>query len=79
MPTFQYKTIFMKDIDQYPYWQIVSKFTESARILICERSGETLEKCENKECARLGTHKTRPKVTQVETAVICKAENITVP
>lgn len=74
MPTRQYKTIFLKDIDRYPDWQIRSTFTESARILVCERSHQPIDRCENVECASLRTHITRSRVTQVEKAIIEKTD-----
>lgn len=80
MTTTQYKTIYLKDFDNYSSeWNIKTTFEESGYKMYCERSDLPVELCENKECAELKTHKTRPKVSGVEKAIIYKKEQTVVP
>jgi hypothetical protein len=79
MTNCQYKTIYANEVDKYPNWDVVSRYVESARTLICERSDLPIKDCEKTECSDLKTHKTRSKVTEVEKAVIRKTESLIVP
>lgn len=75
----QYKTIFLKNIDDYPGWKIKETFEESSLEPFCERSGKPIVDCENTECAQLGTHKTRVRVGKVDKAIIYKEDTNEVP
>lgn len=75
MPSFQYQKVPVKDLDKYPGWEILTTTTERSTKFYCERSQLSLDKCEDVECARLGTHRTKTKVEDVEFATIRKADN----
>lgn len=70
-----YRTIRFDDIHRYPDWDLVSRYTKYRVGLVCERSGQLMENCENKQCSDLMTHKTRQKEMDIEMAVICKKDD----
>lgn len=79
MPCFQYRTIPRKDLEKYPDWQVITSSTERSTSFYCDRSKLPLDKCENVECARLKTHRSKTKIEDVELVTICKTESVTVP
>ena len=72
-------TVPYKDISKYPEYKVVEVFQDQKEEFICERSNMLMEKCEDTVCARLKTHKTRPRVTSTKMAKLCKTETTIVP
>ena len=79
MSVLQQRTIFLKDKDNYPDWDVVQEFTEPAIEFYCDRSKQPISKCEDTTCATLLGHVTKTRVGEVKKAVISKTETNIVP
>jgi hypothetical protein len=75
MTTMQQRTIFLRDKEYFPNWEIVHTFIEPSIKFYCGRSNLPLSDCENIECSKQMGHVTKTSVGEVEKAVIRKIES----
>ncbi len=53
-------------------WEIEKEYQDLVTEIYCERSGQNIERCENKECAEIKSHKSRPRQTLKKLLVLIK-------